>query len=292
MLATRELPARYQEWNRRWLAPQGPDGRTCLPISRRVSRRRARALGPFVWQPNSSTRAFEYPWAFDTTDVGHGQRVLEVGGGLSGLQFVLAMAGAEVVNVDPFVSYGGDEGYSQEVVSFHRRLNRLWNTSVSLRPTTIGNADLPSEFFDIVYCISTIEHLEREAILAILQHVRRVLVPGGLFVLTVDLFLNLTPFTDRTHNHWGTNISVAWLLERSGLELEAGDPSQLTGFPDFDPSSILANLERFAIGTAYPQLAQAAVLRKARAAPRRPADLGYHDSSTGATGLARSPTTV
>lgn len=263
MLAPRHLPAQYQDWNRRWQAPQGRDGHTYLPIPQWLSRRRARALGPFVWQPNSSTRAFEYPWAFHAVDVGPGRRILEVGGGLSGLQFVLALSGAEVVNVDPLVPYGGDDNHcGEDVVAFHRRLNRVLKTAVSLAPTTIDKADIQSSSMDTVYCISTIEHLEQAAILSILDNVNRVLVPGGHLVVTVDLFLNLEPFTDRARNEWGTNISVAWLLEKSGLELAVGEPAELMGFSDFDPRRVLMHLERFAIGTGYPQLAQVAVFEK------------------------------
>lgn len=51
MLATLHLPDRYDEWNRRWHAPQGPGRLTYLPPFAKISRRKARALGPLVWQP-------------------------------------------------------------------------------------------------------------------------------------------------------------------------------------------------------------------------------------------------
>ena len=62
----------------------------------------ARSCGPFAWQSNNSIRKFEYPWAYHTIRrQGSHLRVLEVGGGLSGLQFVLAAEGDEVINLDP-----------------------------------------------------------------------------------------------------------------------------------------------------------------------------------------------
>lgn len=262
MLATLRLPDHYVAWNHRWHAPQGLDGRTYLPPSERINRRRARALGPFVWQPNSSTRAFEYPWAYFAADVYAGQRVLEIGGALSGLQFVLARNGADVVNVDPMRPYGRGETYEMDPSAFHSWLNDVHGTQVSLRTTTVNDAALDADSFDVVVCISTIEHLPPEEIQTILSEVARVLKPGGRFLVTVDLFLNLVPFTGRTANEWGGNISVRWIVDESGLRLESGEPRELYGFEEFDHQHILATLERYAIGTGYPQLAQVFALRK------------------------------
>ncbi len=262
LLATLHLPDAYHDWNRRWLAPQGADGRTYLPPTTRLRRRAARALGPFVWQPNSSTRAFEYPWAFLTAQPRPGQRLLEIGGALSGLQFVLARTGATVVNVDPLVPYGGEDSYGADPLSLHRWLNEVHGTDVVLLATTVEEAALPPASFDTVFCISTIEHLRPEAVETILREATRALRPGGRFLLTVDLFLNLVPFTRRRTNEWGENVSVRWLVEASGLDLVAGDRAELFGYDEFDPERILSSLERYAVGTGYPQLAQTIVLAK------------------------------
>lgn len=262
VLATLHMPDQYHEWNRRWLAPQGLDGRTYLPTSTRMSRRRARALGPFVWQPNSSTRSFEYPWAFSCGEVRPGQRLLEIGGALSGFQFVLARTGASVVNVDPLVPYGNEDSYGADPAAFHAWLNGLYGTDVVLVATTLDEAALAPASFDTVFCISTIEHLRAEDVATVLREAARVLKPDGRFVLTVDLFLNLVPFTRRTRNDWGENVSVRGLVDASGLELDTGERGELFGFPEFDPEHVLSNLERYAIGVGYPQLAQAFSLRK------------------------------
>jgi len=39
-----------------------------------------------------------------------------------------------------------------------------------------------------------------------------VLKPGGRLVLTIDLFLNLKPFTSRTSNQFGVNVSIGELM--------------------------------------------------------------------------------
>ncbi|MGH9121171.1 MAG: class I SAM-dependent methyltransferase [Acidimicrobiales bacterium] len=262
MLATRVLPSDYHAWNARWHAPQGPDGTTYLASEEGVSRRRGRALGPFVWQPNSSTRAFEYPWAFFEIAPRKGLRVLEIGGGLSGLQFVVATEGAHVVNVDPMQSYGR-ESYSAGAVARHAYINRLWGTDVELRTTNVEEAGLAVESFDVVTCISTLEHLAEPDVISVLAATKRLLVPGGRLVVSTDLFLNLAPFSTRLENEWGTNISMEWLVAQSGLALEKGRREELLGFPEFDPQQILARLEDFAVSSAYPQMAQVLTLCKA-----------------------------
>ncbi len=99
MLARRALPGRFEDWNRRWGAPFGYRGRTSLEGSA-FSCTEAVAAGFFGAEPNSTTRRVEYPWAFHASEPVAGTRVVDVGGGLAGLQFVLDRAGADVVNVD------------------------------------------------------------------------------------------------------------------------------------------------------------------------------------------------
>ena len=90
---------------------------------------------------------------------------------------------------------------------------------------------------------------------------KRLLVPGGLLVLTIDLFLNLAPFCSRAANVWGTNMSVAWIEEILGYPMVAGDRRELNGYPEFSTDDVLSRLEEFAISTHYPQMAQLVAFR-------------------------------
>ena len=87
--------------------------------------------------------------------------------------------------------------------------------------------------FSAVLCISTIEHLSEQDIASTLTAAKEVLAPGGLLVLTVDLFLNLEPFCERKTNQWGSNASIAWIEELVGYEMVVGDRSELYGYPEF-----------------------------------------------------------
>lgn len=261
MLARKDLPSKFREWNARWGAPFGARLTKYVPLRTRYNPVVGRILGPFAYQPNSRTRMVEYPWAFCCAGIQRGMSVLEVGGALSGFQFVLARHGARVTNVDPFVDYGGQCRYPGGPVALHQRLNRTFGTEVTLIPSTLPRAGLGEATFDRAYCISTIEHLSRSDLAVTLQEIRRVLKPGGLLIVTTDLFLNLAPFTKRSKNRYGANISIRAIVEESGMRLVSGDMKELCGFPEFETERVLSTLEEYSIGD-YPALAQLFVLQK------------------------------
>jgi len=62
----------------------------------------------------------------------------------------------------------------------------------------------------------------------------RTVKPGGLFIATVDLFLDCHPFTNKTSNEWGSNASIRDLVDASDLKLVQGNRSELYGYPQFD----------------------------------------------------------
>ncbi len=80
--------------------------------------------------------------------MGPGIRVVEIGGGISGFQFALARAGADVVNVDP----GRDATGLAPPVDHARiaRLNRAYRTDVRLIDTVLDDAGLEDEWADTV----------------------------------------------------------------------------------------------------------------------------------------------
>jgi SAM-dependent methyltransferase len=263
VIARQVIPPAYLRWNRRHGAPAGRPGRR---LGGRLVRTTAatRWRGPFAWQPNNSTRAFEYPWAYDrTTARGSGLRVLEVGGGLSGLQWVLARAGNRVINVDPGPRANG-VGWSLDRAE-HGRLSRVFDAPVDLRETTIGAAGVPDRSVDVLLAVSALEHFSPQDADELADHLPRVLARGGVAVLTVDLFLDVEPFTSAAANRYGRNIDVRAFLERAELDLVHGDPGELNGFSAFRADAIQRALSRYLIGD-YPALTQCLV-----AAPRRQA---------------------
>jgi hypothetical protein len=58
-------------------------------------------MRPFAVQPNAGTGVYKHPGASLAAQGERAQRGLEVGGGPSGFQFVLAASGCSVTNVEP-----------------------------------------------------------------------------------------------------------------------------------------------------------------------------------------------
>ena len=261
MLARRELPTEFIEWNKRWGAPSGYPPRIGQRFWGRLLSNSARTklAGPFSIQKNSPTRRYEYPWAFYAIPLAPGMRVVDVGGGLAGFQFVLSQAGAIVTNVDPGLCAKG-RGWKCDLESVHY-LNRLFGTTVELRSCTLSEASLQNNAYDVVYSISVMEHVTDGEFWETANHVWDCLKIGGRFVITVDLYLNLLPFTSRKSNEYGVNFPVGELINFKTFSLVTGDVREIYGTTAFDKERILTNLEDYSLGE-YPVLAQCLVLEK------------------------------
>ncbi|MFO0875518.1 MAG: class I SAM-dependent methyltransferase [Phycisphaerales bacterium] len=265
MLAPRTLPDEYARWNARWGAPSGyrTPIRAVLnrtPVLGGLLRRRPNFRGPFGHQVNNDTRAFEYPWSFFATPLERGMRSLDIGGSLAGFQFVLDRTGLESHNCDPGEAAHG-VGWTVTPAAIDR-LNRAFGTSVELHNCFLQDAKFPDATFDRVFSVSTIEHIPPSEIPGMMKEIARILRPGGMFVATVDLFLDLHPFTDRRENRFGTNIDIRALCESSGLRRVVGDAASLFGFPEFNARSVQARLDELLVGRGYPVLVQCIVLKK------------------------------
>lgn len=260
MLAPKDIPKEFQKWNKRWGAPFGYRGTWRIPMKYRFLPIISRVAGMFAFQPNSTTRAFEYPWAFAAGQLQPGLDILEIGGGLSGFQFVLSKNSMKVVNVDPGLKARG-KGWPVDP-QLVERLNINFGTNVILKHCFIDDAGLKDESFDRVFCISTLEHIPEPDIITIINSVRRVLKPGGLFALTIDLFLDLNPFTNVESNYQGRNILIPKLIEHSCMKPIHGKPEELYGFQEFNEQCILKNCESYLIGESYHVMVQTLVLQK------------------------------
>ena len=222
------------------------------------ARREISRLGLFSAQPNNSTRRFEYPWAYFHADLEPPMRVLEIGGALSGFQFVLSREGHCVDNVDPGVEVFGFKITPGSVDA----LNQTFETNVTVMICEIEKAALQKHAYDRAFSLSVLEHLDADVVAAVMQKVYDALKPGGLFILTVDLFLDLVPFTRKETNQWGRNVPIQSLIDPDRFELLHGAREELYGFPEFDAQAILANAHRYFIGRNYPTLIQTLVLKR------------------------------
>jgi 2-polyprenyl-3-methyl-5-hydroxy-6-metoxy-1,4-benzoquinol methylase len=275
MIGRRELPSEYQDWNRKWGAPYGYlSNKQAMPWMHQYENI-ARAMqdlsqltgpdyGPFALQPVSQTRIFEYPWAFFSAKLKRGLRVLDIGGGIGGMQFVLDMEGCDVVNADPTARPGFaqlNQGYVQLSPELHQKVNAAFGTSVEMIAERLQEAKLAPTSFDRVFCISVLEHLDATEATEVLRAAAALLKPDGLALVTVDLFLDLKPFGVLETNIWGRNQNVWELVQAADLELAEGDPRELLGYPEFDRDHVVRSLPELLIAD-YPVMTQTAVLRK------------------------------
>lgn len=268
MLAPRDLPPQYRQWNRRWGAPFGRFLQRALrqiPFLRATVDSTPWLAGYFAFQFNNESRRFEYPWAFHATPLHPGMTALEIGGSLAGFQFVLDRCGLVVSNCDPGDAARG-RGWPVAPESM-ARLNRLFGTRVTLHPCFLQDAHLPDNTFDRVFAISTLEHIPERELHALIAEIRRILKPGGCFVATVDLFLDLAPFTHRASNTFGANVDFAALVAGSGMTMVHGNVDELYNAPGFSAGRILRDLTRYLVGS-YPVLIQTVVLQKPDQAER------------------------
>jgi SAM-dependent methyltransferase len=262
MIAPRLLPPEFDRWNRRWHAPFGRRTRLTRllgPSSSWVIRRR----GPFAYQTNNDTRRFEYPWAYSriaahrTAMGGRPLRIVEIGGSLAGMQWVLAREGHQVTNVDPGLNA---RGIGWEVsAERHRALSRAFGADVTLVSTTLPGAGIRDHSVDVLLSVSTIEHFAPPDLAEFCAHAARILRPDGVAILSIDLFLDLAPFCAATQHRYGTNVNVRRLLDDAGLVLREGEPAELYGFPEFSTDRVLQQLSGYLVGQGYPALAQCLV---------------------------------
>lgn len=261
MLAPREIPLEYKQWNKREHAPYGKDLRGARYVRQYLPKVLSlKALGKYSVQPNNDTRIFEYPWAYFSAALKPGMKVLDVGGGLAGFQFSLAQEDLDVTNVDPGLGAKGVGWICDE--NNISLLNRAFGTKVRLCNKTLPQADLEKNSFDRVFSISVIEHFTDEDFKATIDHIYRVLKPGGKFILTTDLFLDCFPFTDQERNEWGKNFPIAEVLKNENYKLICGVVDELYGSESFDHVEIQKNLSKYLIGRFYPVLTQCMVLEK------------------------------
>ena len=131
------------------------------------------------WSRKRHLYGVEYVWVLETVRNLIGdfdkKRILDAGGGIGALQYLMALRGAEVVNV----SLGGGG-----------RIHGTTNSGVEVpRVMIIGGdmetVDLPKESLDAVVSVSSIEHNPWEKILNIIRNLVTLLKPGAPLVFTV-----------------------------------------------------------------------------------------------------------
>jgi hypothetical protein len=129
------------------------------------------------------------PFILKNCNFGPGMRVVEVGGAYSDLpQYIAEQYGCEVHVIDDFgVESGEAEMWSRWG---EREALQQKNPNVKYifeRAGDLKSANIPLNYYDVVFSVSTIEHIPEAAMAEVFRHFEAMLRPGGVMVHLIDL---------------------------------------------------------------------------------------------------------
>ncbi len=102
-----------------------------------------------------------------------GKRVLDIGFGRGELLIALAKKGAFCVGID----------YAEAGVEIARKAAKAQKVSVQFERKSVTEFDFEPDSFDVVFMLDIVEHLTDEQLQICFEKVRKVLAPGGVFVV-------------------------------------------------------------------------------------------------------------
>jgi SAM-dependent methyltransferase len=154
------------------------------------------------------SRQYEYPFAFHHIHQGcsRGSRILDAGSGITFFPCYLRLHGFDVTCVD------GDHRLSASFQKLNEGLPK--ELRVGFAQADLMDIPFPTGYFAGLCCVSVIEHLEQSSVPKVLSEFSRVLAPGGLATITVDVELD-APGSQAAHEQGGSFVS---LLMEHGLE--------------------------------------------------------------------------
>ena len=122
------------------------------------------------------------PWTFKAilASIPHGGRLLEIGAGQPFVADLLASVGYEVWVVDP---YDGSGNGPVEYEAFREACPEVRFVRAVFSDELI---DIPAHYFDCVYSISVLEHLDLQGIDTVVRGMSRCLTASGISIHAVD----------------------------------------------------------------------------------------------------------
>jgi SAM-dependent methyltransferase len=145
--------------------------------------------GAYAWERDPLhgwSRCWEYPYHYHHLSAWLSERsgptptVVDLGSGVTFFPFAVARLGCDVVCVDPDPVANTEVGRAAAAMAAAPGTVRFAAGECAAIP-------LPDSSVDALYCVSVLEHVENPE--RAVPEVARVLKPGGLFVLTIDIDL-------------------------------------------------------------------------------------------------------
>ena len=157
---------------------------------------------------NNLNRYWEYPWAFYQAKPRPGMSVLDVGTGYSA-----------------FPTYLWNEGLDIDIHALDPAFFTQKPIHLPMAKVVSGRAEaLPysDKVFDVIFCLSVLEHLAKDIQRKSFEEFSRVLRPGGKLIITIDYFINWPAWKAwqyATKRSWlaDCNIDLKQLISNSKL---------------------------------------------------------------------------
>ncbi len=171
-----------------------------LKVSTKKRKSAERCRGNSLLEPAvfESYKHWDNPWAISNADLKSDMKILDCGSGRGVLQFYLASKGLDVHAIDISNLRSGivknlksrlnriGIPFAINLNKVHRKLNRKYNVMVKFNQESAEALSYPDNFFERIFSISVIEHMEDQVIADSMKEMERVLKPGGLLLLTFD----------------------------------------------------------------------------------------------------------
>jgi SAM-dependent methyltransferase len=146
--------------------------------------------------------------------------IIDIGGANSCLQFYYAMKGVDYTNVD----------LNEDV--FDKKIAKKLCVNISYITNPFERIKVDKSF-DLVLCVSTMEHTKERNQKRILEKIAKVLKASGRAIFTLDWFFD---YKIGEKCLWGHNPNCKKLIETAnklGLRLIIGDKKYLSGYKEF-----------------------------------------------------------
>lgn len=179
-----------------------------------------------------ATRLWEYPWAILRAGPSPGMECADVGCGMTPFTAYLAQEKECVVTgFDPdVVGAGFPKGEFGVNPSF------LQSSNVSFKRSDMAQLNAADNSFDRVFCLSVIEHVSADTAMQGIREMARILKPGGMAIITMDLSLSeKIARVDPLTLVWESglipdgDLNLAWPVPRLGKFFKRGHAADVYG---------------------------------------------------------------
>ena len=180
-----------------------------------------------------ATRLWEYPWAITKAKLKPDMTCGDVGCGMTAFTpYLVLEEKCNVTGFDPdVVAAGFPKG------EFGVNAEWIEDSRITFRACGMAALDAEDNTFDRLFCLSVIEHVPADIAIRGMQEMARVLKPGGLAIITMDLCVSEdVPSIDPLSLIWESGLlpagelDLAWPVHRLGHGYKRGLAADVYGF--------------------------------------------------------------